>query len=101
MSDRFSIKSAWFGRRLIAAQGLMCLIMFSLSMLLMAQESESLEQETTETAEPSSEHKSDADQASSAGTTPTPSNPTVNPDASFTPTEEISEDQPVAFPVDI
>jgi len=27
--------------------------------------------------------------------------PEVNPDASFTPTEEISEDAPVAFPVDI
>jgi hypothetical protein len=25
----------------------------------------------------------------------------INPDASFTPTEEISEDKPVAFPVDI
>lgn len=29
------------------------------------------------------------------------SQPEVNPDASFTPTEEISEDKPVAFPVDI
>lgn len=27
--------------------------------------------------------------------------PVVNPDATFTPTEEISEDQPVPFPVDI
>ncbi len=30
-----------------------------------------------------------------------PEQPQVNPDASFTPTEEISEDKPVAFPVDI
>jgi hypothetical protein len=27
--------------------------------------------------------------------------PPANPDATFTPTEEISEDKPVAFPVDI
>lgn len=30
-----------------------------------------------------------------------PAQPQVNPDATFTPTEEISEDKPVAFPVDI
>lgn len=27
--------------------------------------------------------------------------PAINPDSTFTPTEEISEDKPVAFPVDI
>ena len=32
---------------------------------------------------------------------PEPINEEINPDASCTPTEEISEDKPVAFPVDI
>ena len=32
---------------------------------------------------------------------PEPIDEEINPDASFTPTEEISEDKPVAFPVDI
>ena len=58
---------------------------------------ESTEQsETLDGVEPENEPEPEPESAEE-----TQQDQEINPDASFTPTEEISEDKPVAFPVDI
>lgn len=52
------------------------------------------------TADESEGDGNDGDEENAAPEAPA-APPPVNPDATFTPTEEISEDKPVAFPVDI
>lgn len=57
---------------------------------------------TSESEDDQNSETSDAEEvAEEEGQEPEVEQPEINPDASFTPTEEISEDRPVPFPVDI